>query len=345
MAAPNYPIAANSWDGVAQASLPTYDPGYGYVFIPSIWSGKLIEKFYDATVLAAISNTDYEGEITNYGDKVIIRQKPTITINDYEAEQALSIERPHSNVVELVIDKGKYFNTVLDDVMEIQSDLNHMNMWADDASEQMKINIDGDVLAGISADIFDSADATAAGWVSGSSGMQGATAGRISGDIPLGVTTAPITLVPRAPTAGQVEIIDLITRLGQALDEANIPETGRWLLLPAWASAMLKRSELRDASLTGDGTSLLRNGRLGMIDRFELYMSNLLPAGTAGGLASGETQIFAGHSHGLTFASQMSKVETLRAESTFGTLFRGLQIYGYKVTDGTALATSVIAKP
>ncbi len=27
-------------------------------FIPEIWSGKLIEKFYNATVLAAISNTD-----------------------------------------------------------------------------------------------------------------------------------------------------------------------------------------------------------------------------------------------------------------------------------------------
>ena len=27
-------------------------------FIPEIWSGKLIENFYDATVLSAISNTD-----------------------------------------------------------------------------------------------------------------------------------------------------------------------------------------------------------------------------------------------------------------------------------------------
>ena len=270
-------------------------------------------------------------EITNYGDKVVIRTKPTITINDYEADGPLNIQRPHSNVVELIIDKGKYFNTVLDDVMEIQSDLNHMNMWADDASEQMKINIDSAVLRTIAADI--------------AAENAGATAGRISGDVNLGATAAPVVLVPRAPTTGETEIIDLITRLGQVLDEQNIPETGRWLVLPAWASAMLKRSELRDASLTGDGTSMLRNGRLGMIDRFTLYMSNLLPAGAADGLAAGETQIFAGHSHGLTFASQLSKVETLRAESTFGTLFRGLQIYGSKVTDGTALTTAVIAKP
>jgi len=331
MANPLYPVAATSWDGVDQASNPVFDPGYGGVFIPSIWSGKLIEKFYDATVLAAISNTDYEGEITNFGEKVIIRTKPTITINDYTVDMPLAVERPAGNIVELPIDKGKYFNNVLDDVMEVQADLNLLSMWADDASEQMKIKIDTDVLGGIVADV--SAD------------NSGAAAGRLSGDVALGVTTAPVVLVPRAPDTGETEVIDLITRLGQVLDEQNIPETGRWLVLPAWMSAMIKRSELRDASLTGDGTSMLRNGRLGGIDRFTLYMSNLLPAGVAGGLEAGETQIFAGHSHGLTFASQLSKVETLRAESTFGTLLRGLQCYGYKVTDGTAIATAVCAKP
>ncbi len=31
---------------------------YSGTFIPEIWSPKLVEKFYDASVLAAISNTD-----------------------------------------------------------------------------------------------------------------------------------------------------------------------------------------------------------------------------------------------------------------------------------------------
>jgi hypothetical protein len=48
-------------------------PNYSGNFIPEIWSGKLIENFYDATVLAAISNTDYEGEIKSMGDTVNIR--------------------------------------------------------------------------------------------------------------------------------------------------------------------------------------------------------------------------------------------------------------------------------
>src|SRR5215475_6060588 len=124
-------------------------PAYPATFIPEIWSGKLIEKFYAATVLAAISNTDYEGEIKSKGDTVKIRTKPTVTIKDYRADGLLELERPKGSVLDLLIDKGKYFNTILDDVMEVQSDLNNMSMWSDDAAEQMKIKIDTDVLLGL----------------------------------------------------------------------------------------------------------------------------------------------------------------------------------------------------
>ena len=299
-------------------------------FIPEIWSGKLVEKFYNSTVLAAISNTDYEGEIANQGDKVKIRTKPTITIRDYSADGSLQLERPVGNVVELNIDQGKYFNTILDDVMQVQSDLENLSMWSDDAAEQMKIVIDTAVLLGI----LDGAAAA----------NRGATAGAISGDINLGVTSTPLALVPDTPGMGEVEVLDAILRLGQVLDEQNIPETGRWLVLPAWMATLVKRSELRQAYLSGDSVSILRNGRIGMVDRFTLYVSNLLPAGTPAGLASGEYAVYAGHSHGLTFASQVSKVETLRSEMTFGTILRGLQVYGYKVIDSVAIAQAIVTK-
>jgi hypothetical protein len=81
---------------------------YSGTFIPEIWTTKLIEKFYDATVLAAIANTEYSGEISSYGDKVIIRQKPDLTINDYDANGPLTYERPSETTVELLIDQGKY---------------------------------------------------------------------------------------------------------------------------------------------------------------------------------------------------------------------------------------------
>lgn len=308
----------------------TPSPAYSGTFIPAIWSTKLLEKFYASTVLAAISNTDYEGEIKNKGDKVIIRTKPTITIKDYRADGFLEVERPASNIIEFPIDYGKYFNLILDDVMEIQSDIDLMNIWSDDAAQQFKLVVDTQVLLGVLGTPV--------------AANKGASAGAISGNVNLGVTGTPIQLVARNPagTAGKVEIVDLLVRLGQVLDEQNIPEQGRWVVLPSWVAAQIKMSELRDASLTGDGTSILRNGRLGMVDRFTIYVSNLLPKGTGAGLASGEWVIYAGTSHALTFASQINKVETMRSEMTFGQILRGLQVYGYKVLDGKAIVQAIV---
>ncbi len=281
-------------------------------------------------MLSAISNTDYEGEIKNQGDKVIIRTKPTITISDYRADGDLSIQRPEGSFVELDINKAKYFNLILDDVMEVQSDLNVLSIWADDASEQFKITVDTLVLLGI----LGGADAS----------NQGLTAGKITSAINLGVTGTPLSVVASNPALGQVDILDVLMRLGQALDEYNIPETGRWVVMPTWAATLVKRSELRQAYLSGDPVSMLRNGRMGMVDRFTLYSSNLLPSGTAASMQAGEYVIYAGHAHGLTFASQFTKLETIRSERTFGTLLRGLQVFGYKVIDGKALAQAIVTK-
>lgn len=297
------------------ATRATGHPNYVGTFIPEVWSSKLLTKFYAATVLSEISNTDYEGEISGLGDKVKIRQTPDISIRDYTKGSTLTYDRPEAPVVELLIDKAKTFSPIIDDVDKIQSDLNLLDNWTSDAADQMKIAIDRDVLNTIPSSV--SAD------------NSGTTAGAISGDIDLGATGSPVQLT-------KTNIIDKIVDLGTVLDEQNIPETGRWLVLPAWAAGMLKKSDLKDASITGDNESVMRNGRLGMIDRFTLYKSNVLTATTDGG--NSVYNILAGHKAGMTFASQLSEVETLRAESTFGTILRGLNVYGYKVTKPDSLA-------
>ena len=315
---PIYPAGSTSTDYVAAG------------FIPEIWSGKLIEKFYAATVLAAISNTDYEGEIKSYGDRVKIRTKPTLIINNYLVNGDLALQRPAGSSVELTIDQGKYFAAIIDDVIEKQSDINNMSLWSDDASEQMKIVVDTDVLTFLLGQA--------------NPGNRGLTAGVISGNINLGVTGTPIASVGRNPQTGQVEIIDILLRIGQALDEQNIPETGRWIVMPTWATFQIKRSELREVFVSGDSVSILRNGKFGQIDRFTIYASNLLPNGVAAGLAAGEWVIFGGHAHGLTFASQLTNVETIRSERTFGQILRGLQVYGRQVLDNKAIAQAIVTQ-
>ena len=299
-------------------------------FIPEIWSGKLVEKFYASTVLAAISNTDYEGEIKNKGDRVKIRTKPTITIHNYDADGLLGLDRPTGGTVELYIGNGKYFSVILDDVMEVQSDLNILSMWSDDAAQQLKIAVDTDVLSGIVGQM--------------AAANQGTAAGVITGSLNLGVQGSALAVVGRNAGSGQVELLDVLMRMGQVLDEQNIPEVGRWVVMPAWAGRQIKQSELRQAYLSGDSVSMLRNGRLGMIDRFTIYISNLLPNNSSDSAQfnAGEYPLFAGHAHGLTFASQISKVETLRSELTFGQILRGLQVYGYQVVDGKALVQAQV---
>lgn len=284
-------------------------------FIPEIWAAKLIENFYDATVLAAISNTDYEGSIKSHGDKVQIRTTPELTIRSYQKGMKLQVERPDSPKLTLNIDQGEYFAAVEDDVDKTQSDINLMQAWSRDASEKMKIKIDTNVLTGLLPDI--------------STKNMGTAAGRISGNINLGTTGAPVQVTKST-------VLDLIVDAGTVLDEANAPESDRFLVIPAWMAGLIKKSDLKDASLTGDSSSVMRNGRIGMLDRFTLYTSHNLNAVQDGGNKC--FSVIAGHKMGLTFASQMTDMESLRAESTFGTIIRGLQVYGYKVVKPEALA-------
>lgn len=302
----------------------------GSGFIPEVWSGKLQVKFYKSTVLGEITNNDWEGEIKGQGDKVHIRTIPTITISSYQKGQNLTNQVPTSTPLELNIDKGKYFSVVIDDVDAVQADVKLMDMFTNDASQQMKIAIDGDVLGAAYADA--------------ASANKGANAGAISQDINLGATNA-------ARQVTKSNVLDLILDMGQCLDEQNVPEDGRWMVIPAWMAALIKNSDLKQAYLTGDSVTPLRNGKIGMIDRFTVYISNNLSSVTDNaGTTNSSTDdykawnIMAGTRDAISFASQITNVETLRAQSTFGNIMRGLNVYGYRVTKPEALVAAYVKK-
>lgn len=296
---------------------PPAHPDYSGKLIPQLWSKKLLERFYDATVLNAISTTEYEGEIKNYGDTVIINKIPDITISNYRMGDNLNVQRPAADTTSLFIDQGKYWSFIMDDVADVQSMINMIPKWAENASEQMKIVVDTETLAYL----VGKAVAT----------NRGSAAGRLSLNINLGTSGAPVVITP-------TNVVDYIVDHGIVLDEANCPETGRKLVVPAWFAGQVKKSELKDASLSGDSVSIARNGRLGIIDRFEVYVSNLLPKTGA------NHYIFAIHPKALTFATQLVKTESLRAESTFGDIMRGLMVYGRAVIQSSLMTEGVVVK-
>ncbi len=261
--------------------------------VSQIYSKKLNAKFYKSTVLAAICNTNWEGEIQSEGSKVIIRTRPDVAVKDYDRATGVEYDDLSSPKTELSIDQTKYYAFVDDYIQTQQSDIALINESSADAAENMKIAVDGDVLGNIYADV--------------------PAANQIA---------APATGV----VVDKTNVLDYIVDMGTKLDEQNVGEAGRWLVLPPWICGLIKKSDLKDASLAGDGTSILRNGRMGMIDRFTLYASNNLA--TAGGI----TQCMAGTKDFASFASQFIKHESLTLEKHFGTGHRGLQVYGYKVT-------------
>lgn len=259
----------------------------------------------------------YEGEIKDQGDTVFIRTTPDITIRDHRKGQVLVNQQPESAPVTLLIDKGKYWAFATNKVDDAQTDIkNYAETWTDDAAEQLKIEIDTDVLARVPADV-DSAN-------------KGASAGKISGDIDLGVDGGVAVALTKA------NVLEKIVDMGQVLNEQNVPQNGRWIVIPAFMAGLIMKSDLKDASLAGDGTSILRNGRLGMIAEFMVFMSNNLSTGTDSGSAT-TTNVLFGTTHGLTFASQLLNNESLPNPNAFGTLFRGLQVFGDKVIKPEAI--------
>jgi hypothetical protein len=207
----------------------------------------------------------------------------------------------------MLIDKGKRWKIALDDVVKVQSDLPLLNQWTDDAAMQLKISVESSFLT----------DSTIYAGMHASN--TGATAGVVSASFNIGTTGAPVQVT-------DANVLDYIIDCGTVLDEQNVPETGRWFMIPTWMAGLIKKSDLKDASLTGDSQSVLRNGRIGMIDRFTLYSSNLLNhSGT-----SYYHSLF-GVNAAITFATQITETESMRNPFAFEDLVRGLQVYGYKV--------------
>lgn len=203
-----------------------------------------------------------------------------------------------TQIVELNIDKAKSYAFKVDDILKVQADINFQNEASKDAAEQMRIAVETDVLANI--------------------------------------PTAATTILDKASVSA-TNLLDHILEAGRKLDELNIPDSDRFLVLSPLYIEMLKKSELRQAYLTGDGTSPLRNGKVGMVDRFTVYQSNLLALGSGGD--AGKTFCLAGHPKATCFASQFVKTETVRLTDTFGDGVRGLKVYGYKVVVPNALVT------
>ena len=269
-------------------------------FIPEIWSAKILGSLKKNLVYAqdGVVNRDYEGEIANQGDTVRIRSVSRPTISSYTKNATLTYETLTDAQRSLLIDQAKSFSFVVDDIDEAQA-----SGALDEATTEAAYGL------------RDTADQYVASLYTGAASAN--QVGTVS------VTTAALAYTQ-------------LRKLSVKLDEANVPQEGRWCIVPPWYYGLLLEDDKfvrYDASGTTAG---LRNGIVGQALGFDVMKSNNAVLVTGDDYA-----VMAGHKSAITYAEQIVETEALRLQTTFGTGVRGLHVYGAKLVRPDAIATVV----
>lgn len=268
-------------------------------FIPEVWAGTILSRLNDALVFRSVVNTDYEGEITGYGDVVKINEIGPITVNSYNATStsALTVQSISDAQKLLQINQAKYFAFWIDDLDMAQTKPKLMNEAQQESAWALANNIDEYIAA-----LY-----TEAALVAGGS-RSGAT-----------ITGQDIT---------STNVLKYLSVAQSKLDEKNVPQNGRWMAVPPWFAHKLVLARIvQDTSNSGTlNTGLIGRGIYG----FDIYMSNNIVNGTPQGE---DACILFGYRGSVSLAVQVTKVETARPalDGGFKTLVKGLVVYGAKV--------------
>tara|TARA_R110000803_G_scaffold126405_2_gene193936 strand:+ start:259 stop:1167 length:909 start_codon:yes stop_codon:yes gene_type:complete len=281
------------------------------VFSPAIYSKKVLQQFRRTSVATDVTNTDYYGEIANYGDTVHIIKEPTIQIQDYSRGQRLQTQNIIDEEDTLIIDTAKAWQFAVDDIETKQAHINWQALATSSAMYALKDEFDRTILSRINAGV--TTDMTY-GTDDGSS-------------IDMGFATS------------EFSPLSIINRLGRLLDEQNVPSDQRWLVASPifWEVLRSEQSALVNFDFVKSGDAL-RNGRIteGNAYGFSMYTTNNMPQA----VTAGNHIVMAGHMSAVSTANTMQKTEIRRSEEFFGDKVRGMHLYGSKVLRTESLVKS-----
>ena len=288
-------------------------------FLPAIYSKKVLNFFRKASVAEAITNTDYAGEISGYGDSVKVIKEPVITVYKYERGADVTETALTDTEISLVVDTANAFKFVVDDIETSMSHVNFKEVAASSAAYALRDAFDAGVLAagfaGLSA--------------SGPNHVLGAdddTTGTVVGTYD--EASKSINLLINDP-------LDVLAHMAKLLDEQNVPEEGRWVVAPPSFYEQLSKSGSKLLSVDFNaGQGSIRNGLVtsGKLRGFSMYKSNNIAATSAA-----DGKILAGHMSAICTAQTITSTEVIRDPDSFGDICRGLHVYGVKVLRPEAL--------
>ena len=290
-------------------------------FLPSVYSKKVLNFFRKASVAEAITNTDYTGEISAFGDSVKIIKEPVISVSDYTRGSDTTQTMLTDQELTLVVDSAKAFKFIVDDIETNMSHVNFKEVASSSAAYALKDSYDAAVIA----KMFAGLSASSPDHIIGS---DSATA-----DATMTHATNSVDLLGSDGTG--VDALDLMARMARKLDEQNVPEEGRWFLAGPDFYEQLGQSGSKLLSVDFNaGQGSIRNGLVssGKLRGFDMYKSNNIAATSN---ASGK--VLAGHMSSTATANTILSTEVLRDPTSFGDIVRGLHVYGCKVLREEAL--------
>jgi hypothetical protein len=306
-------------------------------FTPEIFSQKVLKFFRRASVVEDITNTDYAGEIENFGDTVRIIKEPVVTVSSYTRGSVVNPQDLADDQITLVVDNANAFAFKIDDIEERQSHINFEALATSSGAFALKRKYDANILQAISD----------------GAGLAGADDASLSGGLTttnsnLGTASAPINV--ETNDAG----INLMLLMARTLDDQSVPEENRWFVAPpAFYEKMFQAgNKIAEVQVTGDASSPLRNGLVmnGTLAGFRCYKSTALnsTAGTDQVTLSGvatdasENIVLAGHMSSTCTASHIAKTEVVRSTESFTDVIRGLHVFGRKVLRPEAVVRGII---
>ncbi len=113
---------------------------------PIKYSLKVVELLYNETIYTKVTNTDYEGEIRNEGDRVRVRTLGKITLSAYSKGMTLATQDLAPTTEDLIVDQQQYFKFVVDDIDKLQNDIDTINKYAQTSKRDMAQVVDTDIL-------------------------------------------------------------------------------------------------------------------------------------------------------------------------------------------------------
>ena len=299
------------------------------LFLPEVYSKKVQNFFRKASVVEAITNTDYAGEISSFGDSVQIIKEPEIDVYAYTRGADTTATLLTDEETSLVVDSANAFKFVVDDIESKMSHVNFKEVAASSAAYSLKDAYDTAVLAKMFAGVA-------------TGGIVGGDAATDEDNIDLADNNnKPIDI--SGVTGGKVDPLDIMARLARILDEQNVPEEGRYFVAPPWFYEQLSQSSSKLMSVDfNGGQGSIRNGLVssGKLRGFEMYKSNNTPAATQSGAVQ---EILAGHMSAVSTAQTIVNTEVLRSQTSFGDICRGLHVFGAKVLRPEALAKAYVS--